>query len=383
MASPAEASAEPAAVVTTGMADITGDNVAAAREVAIKTAQRQAVEQVLGALIKSSFSAEQKEVVEQNQSAFSAKVEERIYTKSAGYIEAHKIVSERRQGQTYQVTIEARVRARSLEQELAALDSVLKAAGYPKIMLLVAESYTDEKGTKRWIQKPTSAALIEGALVKKHVEMMASDEAQTLRGNQSAWAALIGNDAKVATLAAQAGADVAIVGTAAATYSGFNELGNNMHYLSALINLRAVRGASGKVLASLEVQGKGVGVSAEQARADAVKRAVPKVADELLESLVGVWKKEAEQGSSYVLVIAKVKHYRRVARPLLKTLKSIPGVTNLKERAYQKRSLEVELKFKGSKDDLLDQIYEVVAAQRKFKNIDRTGGQGNTIVLSL
>ncbi len=370
-------------VTAMGLVDIAGGNVAAAREAAIKQAIRNAIEEVLGFVVESTFTAEQKEVVKNGTSTFSSTVEDRILTKSAGFVESHKVISAKRRGKTFRAVVEVVVRADSLKSELAEVEKILAAAGYPKIILLIAESYTDRAGRKQWIQKTSTGAVLEAALLANKLELLAKEKGEALRQDAGAFADLVANDAKVAALAAELGADVAVVGVSDTRYSGFNEMGANMYYLSARVSLRAVRGSSGKILASLEVEGKGTGVNETQARQMAVKKAAPKAADQLLTSLLRTWGAELERGNHFVLVFDRVNHYRKVARPLLKALAGLPGVEGVEEVGYGKKRLEVELRFAGSSKQLLDLLFDQIASQKPFNDLDKTAERGERIELTL
>ena len=60
----------------------------------------------------------------------------------------------------FRAVVEVVVRADSLKSELAQVETILAAAGYPKIILLIAESYTDRAGRKQWIQKTSTGAVL-------------------------------------------------------------------------------------------------------------------------------------------------------------------------------------------------------------------------------
>jgi len=369
-------------VTAVGLVDIAGGRVAAAREAAIKQAIRNAIEEVLGFMVESTFTAEQKEVVKDGKSQFSSTVEDRILTKSSGFVESHQVILAKRKGKTFRAVVEVVVRARSLQAELAQVEKILAAAGYPKIILLIAESYTDRAGHKQWIEKTSAGAILEGALLARNIELLAKERGEALRRDAGAFALLVANDAKVAALAAELGADVAVVGVSDTRFSGHNEMGANMYFLSARVSLRAVRGSSGKILASFEVEGKGVGVNETQARQGAVKKAAPKAADQLLTSLIRAWRAELERGNRFVLVFDRVKNYRRVARPLLMALEGLPGVDGVAEVGYEKKRLEVELRFAGSSKQLLNLLFDQVASKKPFENLDKTAERGERIELT-
>lgn len=357
-------------VVVSGSADVVGNDLAAAREMALRRAQRAAVEEVIGVLIESSFTAEQKEIVKNNESRFSAEVAERIRTESAGYVEKQTVLTERREGNTYHVSVEVWVKERSLKEELDVLDAILRGAGYPSVLLAIAETYTNQQGKEEWIAKPSATVGIEEVLLARKIALMTRAELEAMRSDAERFRALLGNDAAAAELAAKYGADVAIIGSSRVRHSAFNELGQNMHYASALVIVRAVRGATGKVLANIEAEGRGVGVTEEQARVDAVRRVAPRVAGKLLDALVMVWSTEAQRrGETYSVSLSNVPPAPQVAKGLLKDLAKLDGVTKVERQGGGKRKLGLRVSFLGNAAQLSQRLQDAVRGKPRLAKL--------------
>ncbi len=284
-------------VTVTGIATINGGDEAAAREAAIRNAQRNAIEEVIGALIESSFSATEREVVRDGVSRQDATIEERILAQSSGYIERQKVLGELVEDGNYRVSLEVVVREESLAKELRELEELLAALGNPKILLLIDENHTPNKGKPQAVATPTAAALIERVLLERKLPMVASAEAAALRARPD-FAALLGDAAAAAERCRALGADVTILGTVASRYVSFNEDDSLMFYVSATLTLRAVLASSGAVLASFEQQGRGAGISEETARENAVKALAPKAAETLLTSLLSSFRAQAGKDES-------------------------------------------------------------------------------------
>lgn len=371
-------------VTVAGIADSSSLSEAAARDAAIKNALRNAVEQIVGVLIESRFSAEQKETLEKGKTDFESKISDAVYTKSAGFIDRYKVVTEANDGTSYRVTVEAVVKAQPLAEELDKLQSLFASAGYPTIMLLLSERYTDKNGQTRTIDKPSITPAIESVLLERTFELVAKEQADELRKQgMQVYTELLGSDDKVAEVASRNGADVVVVGSAEVSYSAFNELGNNMFYVSTVINLRAVNASTAKILASIEKTGKGFGANEELARVKAIRDGASEVVSALLDSLVQAWSRQAAQGRRFKVVVIKVKNYRRVARAFMKAMQLVPNVQAVKEVNFGGKRLELEVVFKGSKEELLDGIFDFVARKRTFKNLDKVMDRGENIELTL
>ncbi len=372
-------------VTVTGVADLkAAGSEAAARDLAIRNAQRNAIEEVIGALIESSFSAEQKESLKANKTTFESKVEERVHSKSTGFIERQTVVSEKKDGGTYTVTLKAVVKQASLAEELAQLKSIFAAANYPKVMLLLSERYTDKAGKQQWIDRPSIVPVIENELLARGFELVAKDQAEKLRvEGMQVYAELVGSAEKSAEIASKYGAEVVVIGSAEVKFSAFNELNDNLHYLSAVVNLQAVSASTAKVLASFEAAGKGAGVNEDLARLGAIKKTGPEVVGNLVERLVTAWREEAKGGKRFRVVLLKVGNYGKVARPFIKEMEKLPQVEAVKELNFGGKRLELEVIYNGQKDDLLDGIFEQIASQKKFKKLDKVMDRGDAIELTL
>ncbi len=372
-------------VTVTGVADLkAAGSEAAARDLAIRNAQRNAIEEVIGALIESSFSAEQKESLKANKTTFESKVEERVHSKSTGFIERQTVVSEKKDGGTYTVTLKAVVKQASLAEELAQLKGIFAAANYPKVMLLLSERYTDKAGKQQWIDRPSIVPVIENELLARGFELVAKDQAEKLRvEGMQVYAELVGSAEKSAEIASKYGAEVVVIGSAEVKFSAFNELNDNLHYLSAVVNLQAVSASTAKVLASFEAAGKGAGVNEDLARLGAIKKTGPEVVGNLVERLVTAWREEAKGGKRFRVVLLKVGNYGKVARPFIKEMEKLPQVEAVKELNFGGKRLELEVIYNGQKDDLLDGIFEQIASQKKFKKLDKVMDRGDAIELTL
>ncbi len=357
-------------VVATGEADISGGYTPEARELAIAQAQRSAIEEVVGVLVQSSFSIMQKEVSKNGASTFRSEIDDRIYTQSAGYIQSRTVLSEKREGGILKVTVEVQVKAQSLKEELAVLDAILQGAGYPKIMLLVGESYTDAKGKKTWVQRPSSAARIENALLQRKISMLSQSKGEILAKDHRALRALMNDDARLATLAAENGADVLILGQADIRYSAYNELKQKMYYVSGVVNLRAVRGSTGKVLASVETESRGIGVNENQARVASMQRAAPKIIGKLLDALILVWRSEAERkAETYTVTLSKISPKKKFKKGLMAVAQKLRSVTDVQEVSADKRKLVFRLSYAGPRTVLEQALKNALMVKKKFRKV--------------
>ena len=92
----AEAGAPSAArkkVTVEGWADIQGGDIATARELAITRARQRAIEQVAGVHIQTMISDTALAKIKDGKETFEQQVNQRIYSKSVGFVVGHTIIS--------------------------------------------------------------------------------------------------------------------------------------------------------------------------------------------------------------------------------------------------------------------------------------------------
>lgn len=370
-------------VTVTGTAQVSGGNLAAAREAAVRQAQRLAIEQVLGAYVESEFSAEQREVAKDDKSAFSSTVRDKILTKSEGFIQSQKILAEAEAGGVYKVNLLVEVRAASLQDELTKLRALLAAQGYPKVMVAVRERYSDKSGRETIVERSAARALVEDALLGYGITLVGPERADKLGGKEALFAELRADPVAVTKAVSAAGADIIVEVDVPLRFTGFNELNDNMFYVAGAVGLRAIKTATAQVLASCEVSGKGIGINEATAREKVLKHAAPAAVGRLFDSMVSAWQQEAERGVTIAIVVSKVKNYAKLGRPLLKALERLPNVQSVKETQFSANELRVEVLYKGVQKQLVDAIFDDIASKREFQRLDKLGEEPGRLRLSL
>ncbi len=368
-------------VSVTGIADIENGNIGAARKAAILNAQKNAIEEVVGAYIESTFSQTQREAVNNELNSFYARVEDRLRTKSSGYIQSQKVLGEGQEKKAYYVKLWAKVSTYSIGSELDKLKSALKDAGNPKVMLVLDETFLDVDGELVSVERPSITSVLEDLLLRQGFELIAKDQFEKLRREEiKAFSRILGDDKEIAKVASKYGAEVGVVGTC--TIKEIGKAGSKLQ-VSALINLRAVNASTAQIMASIETIGKGTGKHMDLARVSATRDAAPEVMEKLIRSMVQTWQKQSEEGKRFRIVLVKAEHYNRVARPFIKKMKALTEIVQVKELSYGGGRLELEVIFKGSKSELLDGIFDEIASAKIFESLDKVLDRGDSIELTL
>ena len=115
-----------------GYASIVGGRKDQAREAALQNAFRRAVEQVVGVSLESKTVVKDSELLN-----------DKIFSKSHGFIKTYRIVDEKVEGDAYRIMVFASVSRYKLEQGLDDAGLLLKKLGKPRIAVVVLEQNSD------------------------------------------------------------------------------------------------------------------------------------------------------------------------------------------------------------------------------------------------
>ncbi|MBF0286544.1 MAG: flagellar assembly protein T N-terminal domain-containing protein [SAR324 cluster bacterium] len=128
-------------VIATGSAEIYSGNVGSARNQALQNAQRQAVEQGVGALIDSNTISENFQIIK-----------DEILSSSRGFVTNYEILQEGRteDGTAYEVKIRADVSDQGIRNKLTALRILHKKMGNKRLMIVYHKR--DTKASSRKFQ---------------------------------------------------------------------------------------------------------------------------------------------------------------------------------------------------------------------------------------
>ena len=113
--------------VSTGIAQITDNNIVTAQSSAIADAHRKAIIQAAGTIM--TF-----EQLEQQLPA----LKQVLFNKAADYIESYKILYDSRRGDRYHITLQSTVDLKKLQYHLMVDASIAPASKIPSLLLMIA-----------------------------------------------------------------------------------------------------------------------------------------------------------------------------------------------------------------------------------------------------
>ena len=377
-----------------GEATMESGNVVAAKKAATQDALRRCVEQTVGIAITSEFTAEQKEVVAGNQSAFNSAVRDSITQKSEGFIEHYEVLSESTTHGIVKVKVRAKVYESKVLAETQKLAAVIAAAGNPKLMLVVQEIYVDTKGHKRVAKESMVAAHLEKELIARGFEVRGSKASKTLADDSiAAYDAWLDNTGGVAKLAQKEGADILIAGRMEVLDKGIIEDAGALPALKGQTRVeivsivRGIEVATQEVFSAKPVQMTSVGTNLERAVARALQgrgnNVVKQIFDTLLVDLKESFQRRASDGQRYVVALSGIKSFRSEGQGFLDALKAMKGVSSVAQQSFEKGQLILDVAFKGSSHELQQAIFTATTKNASFKSLDIESVSGQQLRFKL
>lgn len=341
-----EIDAEGYAVIVDGRKD-------SAREMALQNAFRRAVEQAVGVMVQSETMVKNFELLN-----------DKVYSRSTGYINKYTITGEKIVGDEFRVKINARVSAVKLRKDLDDIGLIIKKVGKPRLMLLISEqNIMSDKPASWWADGTSGVGVSENTMLARFMEkgfnmvdrqavMRALKDDPSLSKNLSS---SLSNDVAL-KLAAEGEAEVVIIGQAVAK-SGSGLAGTSIRSCQATISARALNADSGEPLASLTTNGVVAHIDQVTGGSEALKKASLEMTDKMIGQIIAKWKKKAG-GEHKVKLIIKGLSFDKVKgfKEFLKT--AIEGLDEIYDRGYRDNIAKLDLEAGENAKEIAESLSE-------------------------
>jgi hypothetical protein len=338
-------------ILTEGMAAIISGNIPAARDKAIDDALRKAVEQAVGTLVSSDTLTEQYKVIH-----------DKILAQTTGYVQRYKIMSEKPEGEVYRVKIQAEVGRANLTNDLRALGLLHVLAEKPKVMVILEEKVMGVFGTTAFEDVGQAESTLIQRLLAAGFNVV---DPQTVKSNISrdqALRILEGDNNAAAAAGLQYGAQIVISGKAFSKNAGGKILNTQMQSLQATLQARAIRTDSAKIISSRSEQGRQAHIDEVQGGALAIKQAMERMAQPMINDILAQWRSEAYGRSREItLMITSLVSYRHLSAIKTFLEKGMQGVRAIHQRSFIAGSAELMVDYGGKSSNIADEL-----ANRKF-----------------
>jgi hypothetical protein len=365
----------PVTVDVEGYASIVGGRKDAAREGALNNAFRRAIEQVVGVMVSS------KTVVQD-----SALLNDKILSKSSGFIKTYKITSEIFEADACRVNVKATVSTVRLEKGLNDVGLLSAKLGKPRIAIIMTEqNIGNDAPSGSLADSAVNAGIAESVLhtvlTKRGYNLVDRETLVAIARREGALSATGGSVPTEVALqvAAGGGAEVVIIGQAVAKAGASAVSGTNMRTSQANVSARVVDADTGHLVASYSASATAAHVNPTAGGAEAIKRSAQELAENLNRQIVAKWSRKVA-GTRTARVVIKGVKFSDISRLRDLMLERLNHVEKTEERGFRDGTLSLDAEITGSARELAEEITQANMGGYKCEVISFTA---NTLNLQL
>ena len=317
-----------AALPAQGGADIARDN-------ALDDALRKAVEQGVGTFVSSETKVENFQLISDN-----------IYSKTRGYVSSYRVITEGPEGALYRVVIRAKVKLDDIEDDLAAINLLVRQQGRPRVMVVVKE-------LERWPEfnvddRMMSQTMLETMLIDYFQQKgFPVVDAATVRENlrkEQLKRILEGDDETAVLVGMKAGAEVVVAGTAQRTEERKRAAGAVREFYLFRVSARAINTETAEVMGASATKTE-LPFSVDEAR----RRAADTTAAELVSKILAGWTKQ----ENVTLIQATNATFDRVQRLKSEIQGKLRGIITVVARELVGSSATLEVLSETTSQEVL------------------------------
>lgn len=326
-----------------GMASIVGDRIDIARDRAIDSAQRNAVEKVVGVMISGSTEVEN----------FQVKMD-RILSESKGFIRTYNVVKEKRDGGVYEVSIDAVVETGRLKDRLEAAQLIIARKSKPRLMVLFNENAQKdavaEAAMARYFMSE-GFKMVDASMARKKKDVQALHDST--------------NAGQISRVAQRYGAEVLILGRVEVTTRSFKMGDVEVRSSDVALTGKVVNGDTGEIIASDCKSRKGEFKTV-------IEEAAVQLAKQMKEEILQRWSSELTNTVTVKLVVSGLHGYKDLSGFKETLNKEIRGLKELHQRSYVHGQVELDLEVRGNTHNVADDLSAITLNQRKVSILEMT-----------
>lgn len=336
-------------VIANGLGAILAGDEVKARDDALASALRNAVEQVVGTMIESDV------LVENYQT-----VEDKIYTKTSGYVQKYDIISSNKQSDNvFEITIRATVKMSDLRNDLQAIGVLISRKGKPRTMVLIDERNITTNYHQLIADLNTTETTIMNEMMNLGFPFVDATQAKKNIARDMAQAAIQGDAAAAASIATRLGAEILITGTAISKVaSGGPAVVRNAGFKScqANINLRVIRADDATIIAVASAHDRAAHIDEVTGGSQALEKAAKKASGDLADKIIKVWQQDIYSGTQVQLQVLNITSFSQ-----LNTFKNsltfyVRGVQSVNQRSFEGGSALFDIDIKGNAEQLASEL---------------------------
>jgi hypothetical protein len=316
-----------------GTGSIQKDFVAIARDRAIDDAQRLAVEQAVGVMISNETLVENYQVIS-----------DKILQQSKGYIQSYDILSDRREGNIYKVTIEALVETGQIRNDLEAIRLIIARKSKPRLMILFdgrdQEDFIAEAGmTKYFMSK--GFKLVDPGTVRKNLE----HDRLTSLARDPRGAAQVGQ---------RFGAEVILLCSVETSSNPFRVGDVEMYSNRATISAKVVNADTGAIITTGSETKRIPGIPG--LIQSTTEQGAELLAGTLMNDILNKWSSDLTNTVEVKLFAAQFHSFDELSSFKTFLMNEVRGVKDMRLRSYAQGRAEMELDFQGDTQSLANDL---------------------------
>jgi len=339
-------------ILAEGMAAIHSNLVDIARDKAIDNAQRNAVERVVGVMITSSTEVEN----------FQLKLDQ-ILSESRGFINTYRVISEKREGDMYRVTIEADVGKGKLKERMDAVNLIMMRKSKPRLMIIFGgqaqKDAVAEAAMTRYFMS-NGFKLVDAEIVRKNRKY---EQLQTLAGDQK----------MLAEMSHSFGAEVVIIGSVDAAVNSFTVAGVEVSSNKVTVSVKVMNGDTGEIISTDSESRSAPGMKGDFKLI--TEEVVVKLAKKMMEETLDRWSSELTNTVTVKLLVSGLDSYEDLMRFKNLLSMAVKGFKEMYQRSYVQGRVELDLEIKGNTQGLADDIAAITVSGGKVRIVKITQNQ--------
>lgn len=327
------------AVVTTGIAQISDNNIVSAQSSAIADAHRKALIQAVGTVM----------TFEQIDQQFPS-LKLALFNKAADYIESYKILYDSRRGDNYHITLQSTVDLRKLKNYLAVDQPIAPEQGLPAILLMIARQPPGRDVYTCWwsfIDPETALTPLDHVfrdeLQKQGFEVIDHSRMIAQITGSHVFGCLDMDVEDLQALGRQFQADVIVTARAQAGPPAHTSGDSFAQEVQANIAGSAVKTDDGSSLASIETYMPSSGEGDDPAYDSALKNASRTFARQMGEQIARRWSKDSKGVLITALSVSGISSYADLTRFKNALKKNIPAINAVEQKSAAAKGALLEL----------------------------------------
>lgn len=336
-------------VVAKGMGAILAGDEVKAQEDAVSAALRNAVEQVVGMFVESDV------LVENYQT-----MEDRIYTRTAGYVQSYEIISKQKQlDSAVEVTVRAVVKLSDLQSDLSAIGVLISRKGKPRTMVLIDEKNISEHYYHVMANMNVTETALMNELMNYGFPFVDPTQSKTVIARDVVSSALQGDASAAASIASRLGAEIILTGTAISKVaSGGPSVVRDAGFKSCQANLtlRAIRADDASIIAVASAHDVAAHIDEITGGTMALEKAAKKASQDIKEKILKVWQQDVYSGTQVQLQVLNIVSFTQlnIFKNSLKYY--VRGLQGVNQREFGGGTALFDVDIKGNAESLAGEL---------------------------